>query len=86
MSTTEDAIRQSQRIVDLRQRMLQNVKEGRPSHEGITPEELRDAIAGLRSNRAAGGARGGTAKAANSSAAATATLNSKLSSLGLDLD
>jgi hypothetical protein len=91
MSTTDESIQQSQRIVDMRQRMLNNIAAGKPSHEGINPEELRDVISALRSVRATAGSRGGTAKAAatrvkQTDTEAQASLNGKLASLGLDLD
>jgi hypothetical protein len=90
MSTTEEQIAQSQRLVDLRQRMVKNVAEGKPSHEGIPPEEIRAAVEGLRSRRAVAGARGGNKKAANASAKsdplAASSLNDRLKSLGMDLD
>jgi hypothetical protein len=92
MSTNADeAIQQSQRIVDMRQRMLNNIAAGKPSHEGIDPEELRTVISALRAVRATAGQRGGTAKAAavrvkQTDTEAQASLNSKLAGLGLDLD
>lgn len=94
MSTTEETIIQAQRIVDLRQRMLKNIAAGLPAQEGITEEELRDAVNGIRSSRQVSGARGGTAsgkaksKADNSPADPTASknLHDKLASLGLKLD
>jgi len=86
-----DAIAQTQRIVDLRQRMLQNISAGKPSHEGITQEELAEAINGLRASRQVAGSRGGTASgkskaAASSSSSAAKSLNDKLAAMGLDLD
>jgi hypothetical protein len=90
MSTNQDeAILRSQKIVDLRQRMLHNLSLGKPSQEGIPPDELREAVAALRSVRATAGARGGTAKATNAKqtdGAALASLNEKLKASGLDLD
>lgn len=91
MSTNQDeAIARSQRIVDLRARMLANIQKGLPSHEGIDQEELRQVLSDLRSSRATAGARGGTAKAAKAAAtpakAPSASLAGALSSLGLDLD
>jgi hypothetical protein len=93
MSTPEEQIAQSQRIVDLRQRMLANVANGKPSSEGITPDELREAINGLRANRMVAGARGGNAKAQKATKADTPAsaetvkaLDGKLAALGLDLD
>lgn len=91
-------IEQSQKVADLRLRMLNNISAGKPAHEGITEEELRDSLSWLRQNRATAGAKGGTAKAkarakaseepgaGPASPEAVASLNSKLAALGLDLD
>lgn len=45
------SLEQSQKITDLRQKMLRNVREGKPSHEGITEEELAEGLSFLRQNR-----------------------------------
>jgi hypothetical protein len=69
--------------------MLENLQNGKPSHEGITTEELQQVITDLRSSRAVAGARGGNAKAASAKAKSPSTggsLDEKLKSLGLDLD
>lgn len=50
MATTPE---QSQKISDLRQRMLENIKEGKPSHHGITEDELRESLGFIRQNRTA---------------------------------
>lgn len=92
MSTTDTEILRAQRIVDLRQRMLDNISRGAPSHEGITPEELRDVINDIRSSRQVSGARGGTASGKSKAAAAAITpeqtkkLQDKLAQLGFKLD
>jgi len=43
--------------------MLGNVKEGKPSHEGITKEEISEALSYVRQNRTAAASEGGKAKA-----------------------
>lgn len=42
----------SQKLTDLRQRMLLNVQEGKPAHHGITAEEIAEGLSFLRQNRA----------------------------------
>lgn len=46
------SIEQSQKITDLRQRMLTNAQMGKPEHDGITPEEYKQVLEMIRSNRA----------------------------------
>lgn len=53
---------QAQNLTDLRSRMLTNIENGRPSHEGISEEELSLALSAVRGSRAAAAAAGGTAK------------------------
>ena len=85
-------IEQAQKIADLRQRMLNNIAQNKPAHEGITEEELTIGIELLRQNRAISGAKGGKARAKKAEEAsaptkeATASLDAKLKALGLDLD
>jgi hypothetical protein len=87
-------IEQAQSIADLRQRMLNNLSQGKPAQEGISQEEIRQGLEWLRQNRAVAGAKGGKAKAKKSEAdlsgpatpEAASSLNDKLKALGLDLD
>lgn len=44
---------ETQKVLDLRQRMYQNVQMGRPAHEGVTEEDYRLALDAVRSNRSA---------------------------------
>lgn len=80
---------EAQRLTDLRSRILENERAGRPAHFGIGAEELSAGLAVLRQNRAVASARGGetTAKARKKTAAAGKTVDSaKLKGLleGLD--
>lgn len=43
---------QSQKFADLQSRMLANIAAGRPSHDGITKEEITEGLAFIRQNRA----------------------------------
>ena len=43
---------QSQKLTDLRQRMLANVSAGKAAHDGITQEEISEGLSFLRQNRA----------------------------------
>lgn len=52
------------KITDLRRRVLENERAGKPAHDGISPEEYREAIEYLRGHRADAGAKGGKAAAA----------------------
>lgn len=47
MTTPEE----SQRVLDLRVRMLENIRAGRPSHHGITLDELKLGLAHVTSPR-----------------------------------
>jgi hypothetical protein len=86
------SIEQSQKISDLRQRMLRNVQEGKPAQEGLTEDDLRQALEWIRSNRASVGAKGGNTKAAKSEkpskdpSQAVLSLEAKLAKLGVNLD
>lgn len=53
----------AQKLTDLRQRILENERNGRPAHFGITPEELQAGLAVLRQNRIVASTRGGEASA-----------------------
>lgn len=44
---------QASKITDLRARMLENIRMGKPSHEGITEDEYREALSFTRANRTA---------------------------------
>jgi hypothetical protein len=46
------SIEQSQKILDLRVRMAANAQAGKAEHDGITPEEYREVLDMIRSNRA----------------------------------
>ena len=43
---------QAQKLTDLRQHMLKNIQEGKPAHDGLTPERIKEALSFLRSNAA----------------------------------
>jgi len=61
--TVEDA----QKVLDLRARMLSNIQEGKPAHEGITPDVYKtclDAVRGARAKAAEVGAKKVAKKAA----------------------
>lgn len=62
---------QMQLATNIQSRMLANIQRGRPSHEGITREELHTALSALRSGRAtaAAAATAGRKKAAAAKAA-----------------
>lgn len=62
---------QSQKFADLQSRMLANIAAGRPSHDGITKEEITEGLAFIRQNRAA--AVTGAAKAKAKAKAAKPT-------------
>ncbi len=59
MTTPEEA----QRVTDLRVRMLENVRNGRPAHEGISLEELQQGLAHISAPRVSAAAAGAKAKA-----------------------
>lgn len=79
----------AQKITDLRQRILENERNGRLAHDGIDPEELKAALSLMRQNRSVAAARGGetTAKARKKAAGKTVDQAKMKSLLGdLDLD
>lgn len=81
---------QSQKFADLQSRMLANIAAGRPSHDGITKEEITEGLAFIRQNRASavtGAAKAKKAKAAKVAKPTTADKapNAELF-LNLDLD
>jgi len=41
--------------------MLENIKTGKPSHEGITEEDIKIGLSSIRSNRSAAAMSGGKA-------------------------
>ena len=84
-------IEQSQRISDLRQHMLRNLQAGKPAQDGLTTEDLRQALEWIRSNRATTGAKGGSSTgkskaAAKNSKQSELSLDEKLAKLGVSLD
>ena len=46
-------IEQSQKLTDLRARMLDNIQQGLPSYTGLTQNEIKEGLEALRSNRTA---------------------------------
>ena len=79
-----------QRIADLRQKVLENKRAGRPPNHGIDQEELRGAIKAVSSRRSE--ARAPSAKKASKkkedepvSPEAIKALEEKLKALGIDL-
>ena len=44
---------QAQKITDLRSFMLRNVAAGKPSYEGLSEDQLKEALSFVRSNRSA---------------------------------
>lgn len=46
------SIEESQAVIDLRQRMLENVEQGREPHYGMDPEEYRKCLDIVRGGRA----------------------------------
>lgn len=83
---------QSQQVTNLQRRILANVAQGKPSADGITREELSDALNILRGDRAkslAGGAtKPGRKKPAPSASASDAadSIAAKLKAKGFNLD
>ncbi len=58
-----------QHLTNLQQRMLDNKAKGLPSHEGISEDEIKRALATLRSGaKTAAASAGGKAKAKKTSA------------------
>ncbi len=55
----------AQKLTDLRQRILENERAGRPAHFNISADDLAAGLAVMRQNRAVASSRGGetTAKA-----------------------
>lgn len=45
------SLEDTQKILDLRERMLQNIRESKPAEEGISEDDLRVALEAVRSNR-----------------------------------
>ena len=79
-------INQSQKILDLRRKILDNERAGLPSHSGISEEELHEGLAILRSNRVVAAQRGGATTAAKRSKATKAVDSAKLKDLLAGLD
>ena len=84
---------ESQKLVDLRVRILENEQRGLPPHEGIPKEELAAAIALIRGKAAAGASVGGAKtaaarkqKAQAKTSDASQSLADKLKAMGLDLN
>lgn len=83
-----EAVAQAQLATDLRQRMLRNLAEGKPSTEGISQEELSKAIESLRSSgrtRAAEAATKGRAAASKGKGKTVVPDKDLFASLGLDV-
>lgn len=49
---------ESQKLGDLQRRMLANLAAGKPAHDGLTKEEIREGLDFVRSGRAAAVAAG----------------------------
>lgn len=49
---------ESQKLGDLQRRMLANIAANKPAHDGLTKEEIREALDFVRSGRAAAVAAG----------------------------
>jgi hypothetical protein len=44
---------EAQKLTDLRCKMLANIRAGKPKHEGLAAEEIKEALGFLRRNRTA---------------------------------
>jgi hypothetical protein len=82
---------EAQKLSNLSRRMLQNIAEDKPSHEGLTKEEIKEALDFVRSGRAASIAAGekkaGKAKKPSKAKASSADLEKSLSAFsGMSLD
>jgi len=53
-------IEQAQKLSELRVRMLKNTQAGRPSHEGFSKEEIKEALDMIRAGKGASAAAAAT--------------------------
>lgn len=74
----------AQKLTDLRSRMLENIKTGKPSHEGITEEDIKIGLSSIRSNRSAAAMSGGKAASKKKAKAAVAIDTKAFTDLDLD--
>jgi len=79
---------EAQKLTNLQQRMLANIAKNLPSHEGLTKEEIKEALDFVRSGRnasiAAGAAKEKKPRKAKASGASLDTVLSKFTNMNLD--
>lgn len=76
---------QAQHASNIQSRMLANMQAGKPTHEGIDPEDIRLALASLRSGRAtAAAAATAGRKKAKKAAGPEVPMDDLMASMGLE--